>query len=101
MLVLAYWKAEEYLYDILWPGTICVSTASIGVMAGEPGRSGQTRDYNIGICYFSAKHTALMSKSKEWLARNQNNVSEWSDMSSLGLLFQWVSTIKIQLSVLV
>jgi hypothetical protein len=36
MLVLAYWKAEEYLYDILWPGTICVSTASIGVMASEP-----------------------------------------------------------------
>jgi hypothetical protein len=29
MLVLAYWKAEEYLYDILWPGTICISTASM------------------------------------------------------------------------
>jgi hypothetical protein len=23
-----------------------------------------------------------------WLARNQNNVSEWSDMSIRGLLFQ-------------
>jgi hypothetical protein len=51
-------------------------------------RSGQTKDYTIGICYFSAKHVALWSKSKDWLARNHNNVSEWSDMSTCGLLFQ-------------
>ena len=42
----------------------------------------------IGICCFSAKQAALRSKSKDGLARNQNNVSEWSDMSSRGLLFQ-------------
>jgi hypothetical protein len=41
-----------------------------------------------GICCFSAKHAALRSKSKDWLAQNQNNVSEWSDMSTRGLLFQ-------------
>jgi hypothetical protein len=35
------------------------------------------------------------------LARNQNNVSKWSDISTRGLFFQWASTIKIQLSVLV
>jgi hypothetical protein len=35
------------------------------------------------------------------LGRNQNNVSEWGDMSICGLLFQWARTIKIQLSVLV
>jgi len=29
-----------------------------------------------------------MRKSKDWLTRNQNNVSEWSDMSTRGLLFQ-------------
>jgi hypothetical protein len=40
----------------------------------EP-RSGQTKDYTIGICYFSAKHVALRSNNKEWLARNHNNVS--------------------------
>ena len=28
------------------------------------------------------------------LARNQNNVPDWSDMSTRGLLFQWASTIK-------
>jgi hypothetical protein len=44
-------------------------------------RSGQTKNYKIDICCFSAKHVALRSKSKDWLARNQNNVSEWSDMS--------------------
>ena len=51
-------------------------------------RSGQTKDYKIGICCFSAKHETLRRKSKDWLARNLNNVSEWSDMSTRGLLFQ-------------
>jgi hypothetical protein len=36
----------------------------------------------------------------DWLARNRYNGSEWSDMSTYGLLFQWASTIKIQLSML-
>jgi hypothetical protein len=65
----------------------------------EP-RSGLT-NYKIGICCFSTKHTALRSKSKDWLTRNQNNVSEWGDMSNHGLLFQWAIIIKIQLSVLI
>jgi hypothetical protein len=50
--------------------------------------SGQTKDYKIGICCFFAKHTALRRKRKDWSARNQNNVFEWSDMSNHGLLFQ-------------
>jgi hypothetical protein len=50
-------------------------------------QSGQTKDYTIGICCFSARHEALRSKSKDWLARNQNNVSEWIDMSSHGLSY--------------
>jgi len=54
--------------------------------------SGQTKDYQIGICCFSAKHAALRRKRKEWLARNQDNVSEWGDMSIHGLLFQSAST---------
>ena len=51
-------------------------------------RSGQSKDYKIGICCFSAKHTAFRRKSKDWLARNQNNVSELTDMSTRGLLIQ-------------
>ena len=39
--------------------------------------SGQTKDYNIGICCFSAKHTVLRNKSKYWLVRNPDNVSKW------------------------
>jgi hypothetical protein len=46
------------------------------------------RGFDRGIYCFSAKHAALRSKSKDWLARNQNNVSEWIDMSARGLLFQ-------------
>jgi hypothetical protein len=42
--------------------------------------SSRAKDYEIGICCFSAKHTALMGKSKDWLARNPNNVSTWDDM---------------------
>ena len=63
--------------------------------------SGQTKEYKIGICCFSTKHAAFRRKSKDWLARNQDNVSKWGDMSTRGLLFQWASTIKIQLSMLV
>ena len=54
-----------------------------------------------GICCLSAKHAALTWKSKKagWLGIRI--MCEWSDMSTRGLLFQWASTIKIQLSVLV
>jgi len=63
--------------------------------------SGVKPDYKIGISCFSSKHEALSSKSKDWLARNQNKVSEESNMSTHRLLFQRASTIKILLSMLV
>ena len=44
------------------------------------------------ICCFVAKNTVFRSKSKEWLAHNQNNLSEWSDTSTRGLLFPWANT---------
>jgi hypothetical protein len=62
--------------------------ASSAVDHGFKPKSGQTKDYAIGICSFSAKHAALRRKSKDWLARNHDNVSEWGDMSLRGLLFQ-------------
>jgi hypothetical protein len=43
--------------------------------------------YKIHICCFSAKHEALRRKRKDRLSRNQDNVSEWSDISTRGLLF--------------
>ena len=47
-----------------------------------------TSAVEIGICCFSAKHAALRRTDKDWLARNQDNVFEWGDMSIRGLLFQ-------------
>jgi hypothetical protein len=60
--------------------------ASSAVDRGFVSRSGQTKDFKIGIYCFSAKQAALRRKNKYWLARNQNNVFEWSDMSTRGLL---------------
>ena len=67
--------------------------ASSAVDRGFEPRSGQTKYYKIGICCVSAKHAALMRKNKDWSARNQNNVSEWSDMSvvSVNLFSPWYS----------
>jgi hypothetical protein len=61
--------------------------ASRGVDRGFKVRSGKTKNYTIGICCFSAKHTAIRRKSKNWLARNQVNVSKWGYMSIRGVLF--------------
>ena len=58
--------------------------ASSVVDRGFELQSGQTKDYISGICCFSAKHAAIRRKSKDWSARNQNNVSEWSDMYTRG-----------------
>ena len=66
---------------------VSVLASSVVDRGFEP-RSGQTKDYKIGIGCFSAKHAALRRKNKDWLARNQNNVSELSDMSTRGLMFQ-------------
>jgi len=51
-------------------------------------RSVQTKDYEMCMCCFSAKHAALKRKSKDWIDRNQDNVSELGDMSIRELLFQ-------------
>jgi len=79
---------KRYVYASLYKtnrigGVMFSVLASSAVDRGLEPRSGQTKDYEIGICCFSA------------------NVSEWSDMSTRGLLFQWASTMKIRLSVLV
>ena len=76
-------------------GCVVVSViSSIAVGHEFESWSGRSKDYKIGICCFSAKHAALRRKSKDWLARNQDNVSEWGDMSIRGLLLQWASTLK-------
>ena len=69
-------------------GDVLVSVVAPSVVdRGFQPRSGQATDCEIGICCFSAKHASLKRKSKDWLARNQNNVSKWSNMATRGLLF--------------
>ena len=52
-------------------GGIMVSVLVSNVVDREfETRSGQTKDYKINICCFSAKNVALRRKSKDWLARN-------------------------------
>jgi hypothetical protein len=53
----------------------------------------QTNDYTIGIYYFSATDTVFSSKSKDGLAKNPDNLSKWSDMSTCKQLFQRACTI--------
>jgi hypothetical protein len=71
-------------------GPVVSVLASSAVDRGFEPRSGQTKDYKIGICCFSAQHASLRRKSKDGLTRDQNNVFEWSE-----LLFQWASTMQI------
>jgi hypothetical protein len=66
---------------------ISVLPSSVVHCVFEP-RSCQTKDRKIGIFCLFAKHTALRRKNKDWLVRNQDNVSKWGDMTTCGLLFQ-------------
>ena len=76
--------------------------ASSAVCRGFEPRSGQTKDNTNGICCKNYdKHAELRSMRKDGFSRNEDNVSEWSDISTRGMLFQRDNTIKIQLSVLV
>ena len=61
-----------------------VSTASSGVDRRFERWSSRTKDYTIGIYCFPTR--ALWSKSKDCLACNQHDVSEWSGMSSRGIV---------------
>jgi hypothetical protein len=55
---------------------------------GFDSRSDQTKDYEMCFCCFFDNHSALNSQSNDWMDWNQNDVSEWSDMSTRRLSFQ-------------
>jgi len=98
--LIKYSTYHPLLYDQV-DGVIASILASNLIFRVLYPRPGQAKDYTIGICFFCNKHVSIRRKWNDWLAWNQYNASEWSDMSTCGLLFQWASTIKIQLSVLV
>ena len=68
-------------------GVIVNVLALSAVNHGVEPQPGQTIDYIISICCFSAKHAALRRKSKDWLARNQDNVSVWATCLSADCCF--------------
>ena len=73
---------DFYLIWFSITSVVIVSMLSSSVVdCGFEPRSRQTKDYENGICCFSAKHKAIRRKSKDWLARNQDNVSEWGEIS--------------------
>ena len=68
-----------YIYHI---GSMIVSAlVSSAVDCGFEPRSCQIKYYKIGICSFTAKNAALRRKNKDWLAQNEDNMSEWCDIS--------------------
>jgi hypothetical protein len=58
-------------------GIIVIMLSSSVVDRGLEFLLGQTKDDKIGFCcFFFAKHASLRGKNKDWLVRNQDNVSE-------------------------
>jgi hypothetical protein len=55
---------NSYLFDIT---LFAIQLFRVSFLVKFEPQSGQTKNYKIGICCFSAKHAALQSKSKDWL----------------------------------
>jgi hypothetical protein len=70
------------------PGVMVSMLASSAVVRGFEPKSGQTKNYKVGICCYYAKHVAFRSNGNYWLARDQDDVSKWINMSTHRLLFQ-------------
>ena len=82
-----YTCSSYLLFSFLLSNIQIYSYGSSAVDRGFMPQSGQTKDYKIKCC-FSAKPAALRMQSKDLLARNQDNVFEWSDMCIHRLLCQ-------------
>jgi hypothetical protein len=77
---------NSYLFDIT---LFAIQLFRVSFLVKFEPQSGQTKNYKIGICCFSAKHAALQSKSKDWLDQNRDKMlCQWSDTSFLVFLFQ-------------
>ena len=90
VILYSYWSFNRI------DGVMANVFASSVVDLGFERRKGNSKDYNICICFFSAKHATLRSKNKNRLAQNQDHLSEWRHMSTCGLFCQSANTIEIQ-----
>ena len=81
----------------------CIDGLMVSVLAlsavdcGFKSWAGQTKDYNFGICCFSAKHAALRSKRTGWLGIMIMCPSTEVEWHYCLLLFQLANNINIQL----
>ena len=68
-----YYYPFKFFFNLISGVMVSVLASSAADRGFEP-QSGQTKDYNIGICCFSAKHTAFRSKSKDRLSWIEDSV---------------------------
>ena len=82
-------------------GGVMVNVLVLSVVeCGVEPRSGQTKDNEIGISCFSAKHAALRRKSKDWLVGIRIMGQSMATCLSADCCFSELA-LKVQLSVLV
>jgi len=74
---------EKMSFTLLWVLTIIniinnkhISGVMVSVWLIVGSGRGGSNHYANGICNFSSKQASLRSQSKDWLAQNQDNVSE-------------------------
>jgi hypothetical protein len=98
--VCSYFQSSINLIGGVMFGVLASSALDHGIES----RSGQTKYNKTGCGCFPACSTKEQEQKKKpkknKLARNQDNVSEWSNMFFHGLLFQCAGTIQIQKRVL-
>ena len=60
------WFTTTYAINNRIDGVMISMLDSSALDTGFESRLGQTKDYKIGICCFSAKQAAIKRKSKDW-----------------------------------
>ena len=70
---------------IVFDNVNCIDGVMISMLASsavdrefKPRSEGQTKYYKSSISCFSDKYASFKMTSKDWLARNQNNMSKWA-----------------------
>ena len=68
------------MYQLASPPQVC------WIVGSSPGRVKPKTMKLVFVAYPLLNHAALRRKSKDWLARNRDNMSELGNMSICGLL---------------
>ena len=84
VLLINVWLYQKKMYHNLYyiGGVMDSVLTTSAVDRGFEPRWSYTKNYIIDFRCLSDKHASLRRKSRDWLARNQNIVSNWSDISN-------------------